>query len=122
MLGTWRVQYACVRTIINFEIIITFEIAIAEDPYITSCCHRVFCSKDANTSKYENGCPLCREINYSFQQSAKHQSMLDQLTIKCACSERIVPHEYENHMERCSNVTFVCPHSACQEKVNHKLK
>lgn len=45
--------------------------------------------------------------------------MLDQLTIKCACSERFVPNEYDNHMERCSNVTFTCPHTVCQEKVNN---
>ena len=43
--------------------------------------------------------------------------MLDQLTIKCACSERIAPDEYENHLERCSNVTFPCPHNVCREKV-----
>ena len=47
--------------------------------------------------------------------------MLEQLTIKCACSERIVPEEYENHMERCSNVSFTCPHTACQDKVNKDL-
>jgi hypothetical protein len=44
--------------------------------------------------------------------------MLDQLTIKCACSERIAPEEYENHLERCSNLTFICPHTVCREKVN----
>lgn len=56
-------------------------------------------------------------MNYTFQQSAKHKSALDQLTIKCTCAERIAPHEYDNHMERCSSVTFVCPHSVCREKV-----
>jgi hypothetical protein len=101
--------------------IINTKIGIAEDPHITSCCHRIFCEKDANSSRYENGCPLCRELNYSFEQSAKHKSMLDQLTIKCTCSERIAPHEYENHLERCSNVTFICPHAACREKVNKLL-
>jgi len=51
--------------------------------------------------------------------------MLDQVTIKCACSERIIPQEYENHLERCLNVTLTCPHSVCQEKVNyyyHQIK
>jgi hypothetical protein len=98
------------------------QLAIAEDPHITSCCQRVFCLKDANPSRYDNGCPLCREVNYSFQQSPKHKSMLEQLTIKCACSERIVPHEYEKHMERCSNVTFTCPHNSCREKVKLFIK
>ena len=103
------------------SLLLTFilKIAIDEDPHVTSCCNRVFCSKDANPSKYDNGCPLCREVNYSFQQSPKHKSMLDQLTIKCACSERIAPLEHEYHMARCSSVTFVCPHIACREKVSH---
>jgi hypothetical protein len=98
----------------NYSYII---IGIAEDPQVISCCHRVFCVKDANPSQYENGCPLCREKNYSFQPSARHKEMLDHLTIKCACSEHIIPQEYENHLERCSNVTFTCPHNVCREKV-----
>lgn len=97
----------------------TTRIGIAEDPHVSSCCHRVFCVKDATPTRYDNGCPLCRETNYSFQQSAKHKAALDQLTIKCTCAERIAPHEYENHMERCSSITFLCPHSVCREKVNH---
>lgn len=48
----------------------------------------------------------------------KHKEVLDQLTIKCTCSERIAPQDYENHMERCSSVTFICPHSVCRDKVN----
>lgn len=95
------------------------NIAIAEDPHITECCQRVFCSKDAIASKYSNGCPLCRESNLSFQPSEKHKSMLDQLTKKCSCSERILPNEYESHLERCSNVNFTCPHSACRDKVGY---
>jgi hypothetical protein len=43
--------------------------------------------------------------------------MLEQLTIKCACSERIAPDEYDSHQERCSNVTFPCPHEICRVKV-----
>lgn len=43
--------------------------------------------------------------------------MLEQLTIKCACSERIAPDEYEHHLERCTNVTFTCPHKVCLDKV-----
>jgi hypothetical protein len=101
-----------------FVYLINLLIGIAEDPQVTSCCDRVFCAKDANPSRYDNGCPLCREVNYSFHQSSKHKTMLDQLTIKCACSERIVPCEYDNHMERCANVTFTCPHTICREKVN----
>lgn len=47
--------------------------------------------------------------------------MLEKLTIQCACSEHVPPNEYECHLERCSNVSFVCPHKVCQEKVggNH---
>ncbi|CAF2512098.1 unnamed protein product [Rotaria sp. Silwood2] len=89
---------------------------IAEDPHITSCCHRVFCSKDASSRKYDNGCPLCRAENYSFQQSDKHKAMLDKLTMKCTCSERILQHEHQYHMERCLDVKFTCPHSACKER------
>lgn len=89
---------------------------IAEDPHISSCCHRIFCAKDANSNRYDNGCPLCREINYTFQPSALHKTLLDQLTTKCACSERILPEDYESHQERCSNVKFPCPHLACQDK------
>jgi hypothetical protein len=94
-------------------------LGIAEDPQITSCCHRVFCIKDADLNRYNNGCPLCREKKFSFQSSPKHKAMLEQLTIKCVCSEHIAPDEYENHLERCSNVTFPCPHKTCQEKVFH---
>jgi hypothetical protein len=47
--------------------------------------------------------------------------MLEQLTIKCVCSEYIAPDEYENHLERCSNVTFSCPHKTCKEKVLNDL-
>ncbi|CAF3440566.1 unnamed protein product [Rotaria socialis] len=93
---------------------------IAEDPYITSCCHRVFCSNDANSSQYENGCPLCRDEHFSFQQSAKHKSKLEELTMKCSCSERVLPQEYDQHLERCLNITFTCPHKTCQEKSDTK--
>lgn len=47
--------------------------------------------------------------------------MLEQLTIKCDCSEHIPPDEYENHLSRCSNVIFTCPHKTCREKVCHSL-
>ncbi|CAF0894062.1 unnamed protein product [Rotaria sordida] len=90
--------------------------SIADEPYITSCCHRIFCSKDANSRKYDNGCPLCRAENYSFQPSTKHKEMLDKLTMKCSCSERMFANEYDYHMARCSDVTFTCPHSTCQDK------
>jgi hypothetical protein len=96
---------------------INLIIGIAEDPQMTSCCHRVFCRKDADVNRYNNGCPLCREKNFSFQSSAKHKEMLEKLTIKCSCSERIAPDEYESHLERCSDVKFICPHKGCQEKV-----
>jgi hypothetical protein len=96
-------------------------IGIADDPKITSCCHRVFCTKDANLNRYDNGCPLCREKDFSFQSSPKHKEMLDQLTIKCICSQRIAPDEYETHLNRCSNVTFTCPHNICREKVYNHL-
>ena len=43
--------------------------------------------------------------------------MLEKLTIQCACSEHIPPNEYDSHLERCSNVSFPCPHKVCQEKV-----
>lgn len=43
--------------------------------------------------------------------------MLEQLTIKCACSEHIAPDEYEAHLERCPSTTFTCPHNVCREKV-----
>lgn len=104
-----------------FHLLLFFFKGIAEDPQISSCCHRVFCVKDGNTSRYENGCPLCRQMHYSFQSSAKHREMLEQLTLKCSCSERLIPSEYESHLERCVSVTFVCPHAACREKVNDHL-
>jgi hypothetical protein len=94
---------------------------IADDPQLSSCCQRVFCTKDADLNRYNNGCPLCREKKFSFQPSPKHKAMLEQLTIKCACSEHIAPDEYENHLERCSNVTFSCPHKTCKEKVLNDL-
>lgn len=90
---------------------------MADDPQITSCCHRIFCKKDADLNRYNNGCPLCREKKFSFQPSLKHKEMLENLTMKCECSERIAPDEYDNHLERCSHVTFVCPHKICREKV-----
>ncbi|CAF1202728.1 unnamed protein product [Rotaria sp. Silwood1] len=97
------------------DLICPICMTIGEDPHITSCCHRVFCSKDANSRKYDNGCPLCRAENYSFQQSTKHKDMLDKLTIQCTCSERVLHHEYEHHLARCLNITFTCPHNACIE-------
>ncbi|CAF3627747.1 unnamed protein product [Rotaria sordida] len=94
----------------------SIHISIAEDPQITSCCNRVFCVKDADLIQYTNGCPLCRKKHFSFKSSSKHKEMLEQLTIKCVCSERIAPDDYERHLERCSNVTFPCPHNTCREK------
>ncbi|CAF1311611.1 unnamed protein product [Adineta steineri] len=89
---------------------------IAGDPQITSCCQRVFCTKDADLNQYYNGCPLCREKEFSFKSSPKHKEMLEHLTIKCICSEYIAPDDYENHLNRCSNATFTCPHNVCREK------
>ncbi|CAF2369905.1 unnamed protein product [Rotaria sp. Silwood2] len=90
--------------------------SIADDPQITSCCNRVFCAKDADLNQYTNGCPLCRKKHFAFKSSPKHKEMLEQLTIKCVCSEHIAPDEYERHLERCSNVTLTCPHNTCREK------
>ncbi|UJR16059.1 hypothetical protein I4U23_002972 [Adineta vaga] len=92
--------------------------SIAGDPQITSCCHRIFCIKHADLNQYHNGCPLCRERDFKFKPSPKHKEMLGQLTIQCACSEYIAPDDYENHLDRCLNTTFTCPHSACREKNN----
>ncbi|CAF2066355.1 unnamed protein product [Rotaria magnacalcarata] len=89
---------------------------IAEDPQISSCCNRVFCSKDADLNQYSNGCPLCRQKHFSFKSSPTHKEMLDQLTIKCVCSEHIAPDEYETHLERCTQTSFICPHKTCREK------
>ena len=94
-------------------------VGIAGDPQITSCCQRVFCTKDADLNQYSNGCPLCREKMFTFKSSPKHKEMLEQLTIKCVCSEYIAPDDYENHLSRCLNVIFTCPHSGCREKVCH---
>ena len=105
----------------EFDILRIFStysiLAIAGDPQISSCCHRIFCLKDADITQYNNGCPLCRERKFSFQSSPKHKAMLEKLTIKCACSEHVAPIDYESHLERCSNVLFPCPHNVCQEKV-----
>ena len=88
---------------------------------MTSCCHRVFCAKDADPTQYHNGCPLCREKDFHFDASLKHKELLEQLTIKCACSEYIAPDDYENHLNRCLNTRFTCPHTACREKVNNNV-
>ncbi|CAF1070602.1 unnamed protein product [Adineta ricciae] len=90
--------------------------SIAGDPRVTSCCHRVFCAKDADPNQYQNGCPLCREKDFHFERSPKHKELLEQLTIKCVCSEYIAHGDYENHLNRCLNTRFTCPHTACREK------
>ena len=92
-------------------------LGIADDPQISSCCQRIFCKKDADPNRYGNGCPLCRQKTFSFQPSVKHKEMLDKLTMKCDCSERVAFDEIENHLERCASVTSTCPHKTCQEKV-----
>ncbi|CAF0872744.1 unnamed protein product [Didymodactylos carnosus] len=92
----------------------------AEDAMITSCCQRVFCARDADKSRYENGCPHCRAENYEFQVAQKYRDLVDKCTYKCTCNERLFPRDYDSHQLRCSAISFACPHAVCQEKLKDK--
>lgn len=90
-------------------------LAIADDPYESSCCGHLFCNKCIKSIKHLN-CPICRSSRVNFRENFFIRNLFNNVGVICpyGCKKSIQISHSKLHRYECEEAMFKCEINNCQ--------